>query len=102
MIGMGNPNRRRAIGAARAAVYDSCLSPDVPQGFTADRLLPRAQAQKRERAEPLPAAVFADDPAPNGIALASKWFLSDIGVPGRGGDHHHEFKLGVDEDRLAV
>jgi hypothetical protein len=45
-IGMGNPNLRRAIGAARAAVrHDGgCLSPAAPQRFTADGPLAQAQA----------------------------------------------------------
>src|SRR5262249_20135072 len=40
-IGMGNPNRRRAIGAARAAVRDDggCLSRAARKRFTADGLL---------------------------------------------------------------
>src|SRR5262249_12502347 len=39
-IGMGNLNRRRAIGAARAAVRDDggCLSRAAPERFTADGL----------------------------------------------------------------
>jgi hypothetical protein len=40
-IGMGNLNRRRAIGAARAAVRDDggCLSRAARKRFTADSLL---------------------------------------------------------------
>jgi len=46
---MGNLNRRRAIGAARAAVRDKggCLSRAAPQRFTADGPLARAQANDR-------------------------------------------------------
>ncbi|MDR3488299.1 MAG: hypothetical protein P4M05_25800 [Bradyrhizobium sp.] len=42
---MGNLNRRRAIGAARAAVRDDggCLSRAALQKFTADEPLARAQ-----------------------------------------------------------
>jgi hypothetical protein len=45
-IGMGNLNRRGAIGAARAAVRDDggCLSRAAPQRFAADGPLARAQA----------------------------------------------------------
>jgi hypothetical protein len=44
--GMGNLNRRRTNGGARAAVRDDggCLSRAAPQRFTADGPLVRAQA----------------------------------------------------------
>jgi hypothetical protein len=46
---MGNLNRRRAIGAARAAVRDDggLLSRVAPQRFTADGPLVSAQANER-------------------------------------------------------
>src|SRR4051812_27641330 len=50
----------------------------------------------------LPGTVFADDPAPDRIALAGKGLLPHTRVPGRAGDHHHQLEFGIDEDRLTV
>jgi hypothetical protein len=50
-IGMGNLNRRRAIGAARATVRDNggCLSRAAPQKFTANGPLARAHWHRPAR-----------------------------------------------------
>src|SRR5882724_10595698 len=50
----------------------------------------------------LPASVFADDPAPQRVALARERLLADAGVLRRGSKHHHELEFGIDENRLAV
>src|SRR4029079_10723173 len=50
----------------------------------------------------LPASVFGDDPAPERAALGGERLLSNAGIPRRSGDHHHELKFGIDEDRLTV
>src|SRR5882757_4323414 len=50
----------------------------------------------------LPAAVFADQPTPDGVTLHRKRFFSNTGFLCDGCKHHDEFEFGINEDRLAV
>jgi hypothetical protein len=70
---MGNLNRRRAIGAARAAVRDdgSCLSRAARKRFTADGLL----AGKNERPLCLPMRIGPD---PCLCKHVANWHLADF------------------------
>jgi len=72
---MGNLNRRRAIGAARAAVRDDggCLSRAARKRFTADGL----HAGTNERPLCLPMRISRDLCLCKHVAY---WHLADIGT----------------------